>query len=105
MNESKARAEAVNPQKEAPRPREAVADPVGTLERLEDEVYTAHGISSRPAGKEWAYMVLDLGRRILDEDGLLEAVTPADLEALTEDNFHTARHAAEVVLHLKQYIT
>ena len=76
---------------------------VGTLERLEDAVYIAAGVDCKPQGKKWLYMVLDLARRILDEDNLLEAITDDDLDQLTEDNFHTARHAAEILLHLNKY--
>ena len=49
------------------------------------------------------YMVLDTARRILDEGGLLEAITPEALDDLTADNYHTARHAAEILLKLKKY--
>lgn len=33
----------------------------------------------------------------------LEAITDNDLDRLTEDNFHIARHAAEILLHLNKY--
>ena len=87
--------------------REPTAElyPVGTLEHMEAEIYNAFGTDHRPAGKKWLYMVLDMAGRILDKDGLIEAITEDDLNQLTEDNFHTARHAAEMVLHLNKYNT
>ena len=78
-------------------------DPVGTLKRIEDETYHDFGVTSRPAGDLWIKIVLDMARRILDTDGLPEALTPAILDDLTADNFHTARHAAELIIHLRQY--
>lgn len=78
-------------------------DPVGTLKQIEDDTYHDYGVTSRPAGDLWVKIVLDLARRILDTDGLPEALTPAILDDLTENNFHTARHAAELVIHLKRY--
>ena len=76
---------------------------VGTLKRLEDETYTAYGVDHRPAGLKWVSLTLDLAKRITDEPDLLNVITEADLDQLTEDNFHTARHAAEVARYLKEY--
>ena len=76
---------------------------VGTLERLEDETYSAYGVNSKPAGLKWVEMALYLAKRITEEPGLLDAITEADLDQLTEENFHTARHAAEVAQCLKKY--
>ena len=77
---------------------------VGTLERLQAETYNAYGVRSKPTGLIWVKMALDLAKRITEEPGLLDTITEADLEQLTEENAHTARHAAEVALHLKKYI-
>ena len=73
---------------------------IEALERLENNVFDAYGVNSRPAGALWVQMVLDLARQIVDA-GM--EITPADLDALTEENYHTARHAAEIVLHLQKY--
>lgn len=92
----------------SPRPvgthKEPTEEAAAALERLEDDIYNDYGVNSKPAGGLWLYMVLDMARRILDEGGLLEAITPEDLDTLTAGNFHTARHAAEVLLQLKHYV-
>ena len=77
---------------------------VGTLKRLEEETYSAYGVNSKPPGFTWINMALDIAWKITNEPGLLDTITEADLDKLTEENFHTARHAAEVALHLKKYI-
>lgn len=79
------------------------ADPVQTLERLENEIYQEYQVNHKPAGIMWVNMVIDLAKRITSEPGLLNAISEKHLEQLTQDNFHTARHAAETVLHLKKY--
>lgn len=81
-----------------------VSPAVESLKRLENESYSYFEVDSKPQGKKWLLMVLDLARRIVEAPGLLEAITPEDLEQLTEDNYHTARHAAETVLNLKEYM-
>ena len=78
-------------------------DPVGTLEQIEDDTYHDFGVTSRPAGDLWIKIVLDMARRILDADGLPEALTADVLDDLTTDNFHTVRQAAEIIIHLRQY--
>lgn len=80
-----------------------VSPSVESLERLENESYSHFEVDSKPQGKKWLLIVLDLARRIVEAPGLLEAITPEDLEQLTADNYHTARHAAETVLHLRRY--
>lgn len=98
---------AVSPSMESLKPDEgsgaAPSSSVESLERLENEIYSYFETDSKPHGKKWLLMVLDLARRIVEEPGLLEAITEKDLEQLTEDNYHTARHAAETVLHLRRY--
>ena len=73
---------------------------VGTLENITGEVYMEYNVNSRPPGKLWGLMVLDIARRILNAEGLVESITPADLEQLTEDNNHTGRQAAEIAIKL-----
>ena len=70
------------------------------LKQLEEQVFNLYGVSSRPAGADWVKMVLDLARLIVNE-GLTP--TPEDLDELTAENYHTARHAAEVVQRLARY--
>lgn len=77
---------------------------VGTLQDLENDIYEAYGVNHKPRGLTWVNMVLDLAKRITNEPGLLDAITEANLDQLTEENYHTARHAAEVALYLKKYI-
>ena len=72
------------------------------LENMENEVFKAYGMDHRPAGKMWLQIVLDLAKKIVAEVDL-SAITPETLEELTADNFHTARHAAEIVLSLNRY--
>ena len=76
---------------------------VGTLKRLEEETYSAYGVNSKPPGFTWINMALDIAWKITNEPGLLDTITEADLDQLTEENFHTARHAAEVARYLKKY--
>ena len=76
---------------------------VERLEILEDDIYNAYGVESKPAGDTWVMMVLDIAKGILKKPGLSDAITEGDLNQLTEDNYHTARHAAEVIRHLKKY--
>lgn len=76
---------------------------VDTLERLADDAYKAFEVTSRPSGDKWLYMVLYLAQLILDEKGLLDAITQDDLDKLADANYHTARHAAEVLLQLNKY--
>lgn len=76
---------------------------VGTLKSLEVEIYKAYGVDSKPAGLKWVEMALDLAKRITEAPDLLDTITEADLDQLTEENAHTARHAAEIALHLKKY--
>jgi hypothetical protein len=99
---------AVSPSVESPEPDKGsgatVSPSVESLKRLENESYSYFEVDSKPQGKKWLLMVLDIARRIVEAPGLLEAITPEDLEQLTEDNYHTARHAAETVLNLKEYM-
>ena len=77
------------------------ADTVQQLEKLEAEIYQAHGFTRRPAGKNWVYLVLALAKALTDNDELLNATGPAELDALTNENFHTMRTAAEIALNLQ----
>lgn len=75
---------------------------VPLLEALEDEAYTKQGITSRPAGADYIRMVLDIAQGAIDA-GIYNRIDPDDLEQLTEDNYHTARRAAQVLLDLQKY--
>ena len=90
--------EEMNPQKGT-----AILDPVAILERLENVTFDDFGYDHKPAGAIWLKMVLNIAERITDTPDLLDAITSADLDQLTEDNYHTARHAAEILLNLKKF--
>ena len=72
------------------------------LANMENDVFRAYGMDRRPAGKLWLQMVLDLAKRITEEIPP-EDLTPEVLDELTADNFHTVRHAAELVLELWRF--
>lgn len=76
---------------------------VEILKQLQAETYTTYNVTSKPAGDTWIMLTLDLARRILETPGLSDRITDGILDQLTEENAHTARHAAEVVRHLKKY--
>ena len=76
---------------------------VEVIEQLENDIYKKYDTDHKPRGKVWLYIVLDLAR-LISENVNLDDITETVLEELTADNFHTARHAAETILHLKKYI-
>lgn len=76
---------------------------VDWLMGLEDKMYARYGVDSRPAGKTWAFMVLDLAALILDDMEPGE-ITKEVLDELTENNYHTARRAAVIALRLNKYM-
>ena len=69
---------------------------VQRLMDINNEIRQRHGYHCRPK-KESDYNILlyEIAERIAGEPGLLEAITPADLDQLTTENYHTAREAAE----------
>lgn len=69
------------------------------LERMQGEVYEAHGVDSRPWGALDAVMILEVAHRVITE-GLAPMITPDALEELTEENAHLARTGAELALSL-----
>ena len=76
---------------------------VEILKRLQGEIYEAYNVTSKPTGDTWIKLTLDLAKRILETPGLSDRITAKDLDQLTEENAHTARHAAEVIGSLKRY--
>ena len=70
-------------------------DTTERLMQMQNAVFDLYGYRSRPAGREWASMVLDLARRIIAE-GLAEKITEETLDDLTRENFHTVGTAAEI---------
>lgn len=76
---------------------------VATIEQLENDVFKKYGTDHKPRGKIWLSMTLDLAKLIIT-DVDLDAITDAVLDELTADNYHTARHAAEIVLRLNKYV-
>ena len=75
-------------------------DTVSKLQAIDCEIMNRYGLTSRPAGKTWIHVVLDLVRELADNDALTTAIRPEDLDQLTEENFHTMRTAAEIALKL-----
>ena len=66
---------------------------VWRAEELENQAYNARELNSNPGGAQWVDMVLEIARDMNTENLQL---TRADMDQLTEDNYHTARRAAEV---------
>lgn len=85
-----------------PTAKKPAAVSVGLLEDLETEAYEVFHVYSRPPGDEWLLMVLYISRRIIEE-GLAGKITDEDLAQLTEENFHTAAHAARIIQTLNKY--
>lgn len=77
-------------------------DTVEALQGIQDKVYTARGWNCKPAGNEWLRGLLEMCAGILDA-GLLDDITREDLDQLTAENFHTVRHAAEMLLTVSPY--
>jgi hypothetical protein len=63
--------------------------------KIDEAICTQKGINSRPAGKEFCFMILDMVRGIIEND-LADKIENDDLEILTNENFHSARFAAEI---------
>lgn len=71
-----------------------------TLMQLQDALFYRYKLESAPAGEMLQEITRELSGAILEAPGLLEAITPADLDALTMHNYHTARRAAEKALQI-----
>lgn len=69
-----------------------------TLMQLQDALFYRYKLDSAPAGEMLQKITRELSGAILEAPGLLEAITPADLDQLTANNYHTARRAAEMAL-------
>lgn len=81
------------------------ADPerVQMLEYFDAAAYDTHGATGKPRGRAWIPIVLDIVDQIFTYMDPAD-ITEADLDQLTADNFHTARHAAEVAIYLNKYV-
>lgn len=75
---------------------------VPLLEALEDDTFRCLGYTSRPTGTDYIKAVLQIAQGALFR-GAYKSITPEDLEQLTEDNYHTARRAAQILLDLEKY--
>ena len=73
---------------------------VQKLQEIDERICMEKDICSRPAGKNWVLLVLDLARAIVEDPELLDKISSEDLEQLTEENYHTMRSAAEIALRL-----
>lgn len=67
---------------------------------IEAAAFSAAGYDSKPRGAAWIYLVLDIAKEYARQD---LQFTAADLDQLTAENYHTARHAAETYINLKRY--
>ena len=75
-------------------------DTVKKIMDIENRIYDAYGVTSRPDLNTWERMIKDIAQEIIKTPGLLESITPADLDALTDHNYHTARRGAEYAIAL-----
>ena len=71
------------------------------LMQLQEAVFDLYGYDFIPKNNIWASMVLDIAKQIITE-GLADRITPEDLDELTEENYHTARRAAEIAQSLQR---
>ena len=76
--------------------------PVPLLEALEDDTLKSLGYTSRPTGTDYIKAVLQIAQGALFR-GAYKKITPADLDQLTEDNYHIARRSAQILLDLERY--
>lgn len=67
---------------------------------IEAAAFSAAGYTSKPRGVAWIYLVLDIAKEYARQN---LKFTGADLDQLTAENYHTARHAAEVYMNLERY--
>ena len=65
---------------------------------IDNDVWQKYGVTSRPEGATRQKIIDETAEAIAATPGLLEAITAADLAALTEHNYHTAREAAELAI-------
>lgn len=77
-------------------------DTINKIYDIDTSITLKYDLKQKPKGTRWLYVVLDIAEKILDEIPL-EELTPDVLDQLTDQNFHTARHAAEILLHLNKY--
>lgn len=79
-----------------------MTETVKAIQDIDTVIYKKYDLRQKPKGTRWLYVVLDMAEKILDEIPL-EELTPDVLDQLTDQNYHTARHAAEILLHLNNY--
>lgn len=77
-------------------------DTINKIYDIDTSITLKYDLKQKPKGARWLYVVLDIAEKILDEIPL-EELTPDVLDQLTDQNYHTARHAAEILLHLNNY--
>lgn len=75
-------------------------DAVKMIMDINNRVYDAYNATSRPNDETWESMIKDIAQGITATPGLLESITPADLDRLTDHNYHTARRGAEYAIAL-----
>ena len=77
-------------------PRTEADDTAEQIEFIDTKIQANHGYMSRPFGVNYALLVLEIAHDIA-ENVAPGKITPEVLEILTEDNYHTARQACEIV--------
>ena len=65
---------------------------------IENQIYKKYGVDCRPDPDTWERMIDDIAEAIIEVPGLVESITIEDLDTLTDQNYHTGRHGAELAL-------
>lgn len=65
---------------------------------IENQIYKKYGVDCRLDPETWQRMIEDIAESIIKVPGLVESITIEDLDALTDQNFHTGRLGAEKAL-------
>lgn len=70
-------------------------DTIHRLMDINNEAWRRHGYHCRPKNeRDYTMLLYEIAENFFRKK-LLNAITPADLDALTDHNYHTAREASE----------
>ena len=72
------------------------------IELMQDKVFGNYDLYSRGYGDTWMMVVCDIMKEIV-LSGLAEKIDDEVLDILEDDNFHTARAAADEIMKLRPY--
>lgn len=85
-------------------PQKADMKRVNQLKAIEDEEYTVIGVDHIPTNRSWLNIALDICWCVLEDMGMeFREITDADLDQLTRENYHAARHAIEALRYLDNF--